>query len=137
MTATDSNHGPTTRAPHAIQNGIGSSAAIFAHPGDSIRPQFLSNGMRDLHKLVGERIRLASKEAGLYQTAGAKLLKRTQSYVSEVESGRRGFDVVELDNVLGKPITYFIQEQVFIGRQSDESEIRFLNLPLTLPAWNS
>ena len=42
------------------------------------------------------RLRLARLEAGLTQKQVAKLLNKSQSYVSKCESGERRVDVVEL-----------------------------------------
>ena len=50
----------------------------------------------DDHKYMVEQLKKARKDVGLDQTSAAKLLGRTQSYVSKVESGQRQIDIVEL-----------------------------------------
>lgn len=52
----------------------------------------------------------ARKDAGLTQAQAAKLLGRSQKYISESENGERRVDIVELSHfarVYGKPIGYF------------------------------
>ena len=61
--------------------------------------------------LVG-KLKKARKEAGLDQNKIAKMLKRTQSYVSKVESGQLRIDVVqlkELARIYKKNLTFFIK----------------------------
>ena len=58
-----------------------------------------------------ERLRAARETAGLTQVEVARRLGRPQSYVSKSESGERRLDVVELlelAEVLGRPLTYFV-----------------------------
>lgn len=64
------------------------------------------------HKHLIERLRKARKETGLDQEQVAKRLKKTQSYVSKVESGQRRIDVVQLKNfarIYKKDISYFVK----------------------------
>ena len=64
------------------------------------------------HKFLVEQLRKAREEAGLDQKETAKLLGRTQSYVSKIESGQIRIDVVqlkELAKIYKKNINYFIQ----------------------------
>jgi transcriptional regulator with XRE-family HTH domain len=66
----------------------------------------------DEHKYLVERLKKAREEAGLSQTTVAKLLGRTQSYVSKVESGQRRIDVVQLKQfarIYKKPLDYFLR----------------------------
>ncbi len=65
------------------------------------------------HKIVIERLKKAREEAGLDQLDVAKRLKKTQSYVSKIESGQRRIDIVqlkELANIYKKDIDFFIKE---------------------------
>lgn len=48
------------------------------------------------HKYLVEQLRKARIEACLDQKKIAKILGRTQSYVSKVESGQRRIDIVQL-----------------------------------------
>lgn len=48
------------------------------------------------HKAIVSRLTKAREAAGLQQQDVAKILKRTQSYVSKLESGQRRIDVVQL-----------------------------------------
>ena len=64
------------------------------------------------HKFLVEQLRKAREEAGLDQKEIAKLLGRTQSYISKIESGQIRIDVVqlkELAKIYKKNINYFIQ----------------------------
>jgi len=77
--------------------------------------------MRNFHKFVVARLRQARSEAGLDQTEVARLLNRTQSYISKVECGWRRVSVAELDRfakVYGKPTTYFVRGFPQCGAQS-------------------
>lgn len=51
---------------------------------------------QDEHKKIVERLKQARFEAGFRQVEIAKMLGRTQSYVSKIESGQRRFDVLQL-----------------------------------------
>ncbi len=64
------------------------------------------------HRLLVGRLKNAREEAGLGQTEVAKLLGRTQSYVSKVEAGQRQVDIVELKQfakVYKKDLSYFLR----------------------------
>ena len=64
------------------------------------------------HKLLIGRLIKARQEAGLDQTEAAKLLGRTQSHISKVESGQRRIDVValkEFAQIYKKPLNFFIK----------------------------
>jgi transcriptional regulator with XRE-family HTH domain len=63
------------------------------------------------HKKLIEKLKLARAEAGLNQIEAAKLLKKTQSYVSKAESGQRRLDLVQLKQfarIYKKSINFFI-----------------------------
>ncbi len=60
--------------------------------------------------LVG-KLKKARKEAGLGQDKVAKLLKRSQSYVSKIESGQLRIDVLQLKEfarIYKKRLDFFI-----------------------------
>ncbi len=64
------------------------------------------------HKYLIEQLKKARKEAGLDQEQVAKILKKTQSYVSKIESGQRRIDVVQLKalaKIYKKSINFFIK----------------------------
>jgi len=63
------------------------------------------------HKELVKKLRQAREEAGLSQKDSAKLLKRTQSYVSKVESGQRRINVIQLKEfakIYKKDLSFFI-----------------------------
>jgi transcriptional regulator with XRE-family HTH domain len=62
-------------------------------------------------KLVNQLIK-ARKEAGLKQIDAARLLGKTQSYISKIESGQRRIDIVQLKEfarIYKKKLDYFIK----------------------------
>jgi transcriptional regulator with XRE-family HTH domain len=64
----------------------------------------------DHKKLVG-KLREARGKANLDQNGAAKLLEKTQSYISKIESGQRRVDLVQLKEfarIYKKPLNYFI-----------------------------
>ena len=64
------------------------------------------------HKYIVEQLKKARQEAGLEQEQVAKMLKKTQSYLSKVESGQRRIDVVQLKEfakIYKKDIKFFIK----------------------------
>lgn len=64
------------------------------------------------HKYLVEQLKKARQEAGLEQKEVAKLLSKTQSYISKIESGQRRIDVVQLKEiarVYKKSISYFMK----------------------------
>lgn len=59
-----------------------------------------------------ERLRTARLEVGLTQVQVAKILKRPQSHISNIESGQQRVDIIELKRfakMYGKDITYFVK----------------------------
>jgi len=50
----------------------------------------------DEQKYLVEQLRRAREENGMDQVAVAKLLGKTQSYISKIESGQRKVDVIQL-----------------------------------------
>lgn len=64
------------------------------------------------HKYIVEQLKKARLEAGFDQEQVAKLLGKTQSHVSKVESGQRRIDVVSLKEfakIFKKPLDYFLK----------------------------
>jgi len=64
------------------------------------------------HKYIVEKLKKARKQTGFDQKKVAKLLGKTQSYVSKVESGQRRLDVVQLKEfakIYRKSPGYFIK----------------------------
>lgn len=67
----------------------------------------------DDHKYIVEQLKKARQEAGLDQKGVAKLLDKTQSYVSKIESGQRRVDIVQLKEfarIYKRNLDYFIKE---------------------------
>ncbi len=65
------------------------------------------------HQYLVSQLKKARIEAGLDQTEAGKRLKRTQSYVSKVESGQRRIDITQLKEfaqLYRKKLSYFIQD---------------------------
>lgn len=65
------------------------------------------------HKLLAEKLKTARTEAGLDQNQAANLLKKTQSYVSKIESGQRRVDIIQLkefSKIYDKDINYFLEK---------------------------
>ncbi len=63
------------------------------------------------HAKIVANLKKARKESGLDQLQVAKLLKRSQSYISKIESGQRKIDVIDLQKfgqIYKKPLTFFI-----------------------------
>ena len=63
------------------------------------------------HKALIARIIEARKDAGLLQNDAAKLLKKTQSYISKIEAGQRRVDIVQLKEfakIYKKSLDFFI-----------------------------
>lgn len=60
------------------------------------------------------KLKKARDEAKLNQKDTAKLLGKTQSYVSKVESGQRRLDVIELKKfarIYRKGLSFFLKEK--------------------------
>lgn len=65
---------------------------------------------QDHEKLVG-KLKQARIVAGIDQKQAAKLLGRTQSYISKIESGQRRVDVVQLKSfaeIYKKSLDFFL-----------------------------
>lgn len=64
------------------------------------------------HKDIVEKLRKARIDAGIDQEKAAKLLGKTQSYVSKIESGQRRVDIVQLKNfakIYKKSLDFFVK----------------------------
>lgn len=65
----------------------------------------------DHKSLVGKLIQ-ARKKKGLKQEDVAKLLGKTQSYVSKIEAGQRRIDIIQLKEfarIYNKKLSFFIK----------------------------
>jgi transcriptional regulator with XRE-family HTH domain len=64
------------------------------------------------HKYIVEQLKKARQEAGLEQIEVAKLLGKTQSHISKVETGQRRIDIIalkEFAKIYKKDINFFIK----------------------------
>ncbi len=64
------------------------------------------------HRYLIDQLKKARLESGLDQITVAKLLKRTQSIVSKIESGQMRIDVIQLikfAKIYKKPLGYFVK----------------------------
>jgi transcriptional regulator with XRE-family HTH domain len=64
------------------------------------------------HLIIVEKLKVAREEAGLDQEQAAKLLDKTQSYVSKIESGQRRIDIIQLKTfakIYNKDINFFLK----------------------------
>ncbi|MCX6565132.1 MAG: helix-turn-helix transcriptional regulator [Candidatus Aminicenantes bacterium] len=65
------------------------------------------------HSSLVDRLKKARLEAGLDQAAVAKLLKKSQSYISKIESGQRRVDVIQLKkfaDIYKRNLNYFLNK---------------------------
>lgn len=66
---------------------------------------------REYKQLVA-KLAKARQDAGYDQIKTAKLLKRSQSYISKVETGQLRLDAIQLKEfakLYGKPIAFFLK----------------------------
>jgi ribosome-binding protein aMBF1 (putative translation factor) len=64
------------------------------------------------HEYLIEKLKVARESAGLDQVEVAKLLGKSQSFISKVESGQRRVDIIQLKEfarVYKKALTFFIK----------------------------
>ena len=64
------------------------------------------------HRYIIEQLKKAREQAALSQEEVAKILHKTQSYISKIESGQRKIDIVQLKEfakIYKKPLDYFIK----------------------------
>lgn len=64
------------------------------------------------HLVIVEKLKTAREEAGLDQEQAAKLLNKTQSYISKIESGQRRIDIIQLKTfakIYNKDINFFLK----------------------------
>lgn len=63
------------------------------------------------HRHLVERLKKARLDSGLDQKTVAKILGRTQSYISKIESGQRKIDIFQLKKfaeIYNKNLDYFM-----------------------------
>jgi len=63
------------------------------------------------HQLIIQRLKQAREEAGLEQQTVADKLRKTQSYISKIESGQRRIDIVQLKQfakLYKKDLSFFL-----------------------------
>lgn len=63
------------------------------------------------HKIIVKKLKQARFEIGLDQKQVAHKLRKSQSYVSKIESGQRRIDVIQLKSfakIYKKDLKYFI-----------------------------
>jgi transcriptional regulator with XRE-family HTH domain len=64
------------------------------------------------HKRIVEQLKKARERAGLSQEEVAKILGKTQSYISKIEAGQRKINVIQLKGfakIYKKDISYFLK----------------------------
>jgi ribosome-binding protein aMBF1 (putative translation factor) len=80
---------------------------------ESRRKKRMKKNANEDHRILIERLKKAREDAGLDQSEVAKMLKKSQSYISKIESGQRRIDVIqlkELASIYKKGINFFIKE---------------------------
>lgn len=68
----------------------------------------------ETHKNLVSKLKTARLKTNLKQEEAAKLLGKTQSYISKVESGQRKIDLFEISNfarIYKKEVSYFISKK--------------------------
>lgn len=83
------------------------------------------------YKKIGQKLQKAREEAGLSQEELARKLGCTQSSLSNYELGKRRLylsDLQRISHILGKPVTYFLENS--LNEELDSEELRsFLQQP--------
>jgi len=73
---------------------------------------YMSKKYLPKYQKLTQKLRRARLETGLTQVEAGKKLKKPQAYISKIERGERGVDVVELAEfakVYDKPLDYFVK----------------------------
>lgn len=63
------------------------------------------------HKLLIQKLKRARDDSRLEQQDVARLLRKTQSYVSKIESGQRRIDIIQLKEfakIYKKDLSFFL-----------------------------
>jgi len=63
------------------------------------------------HKLLIQKLKKARNDSGLEQEGVARLLRKTQSYISKIESGQRRIDIIQLKEfakIYKKDLSFFL-----------------------------
>lgn len=64
------------------------------------------------HKQIVEQLKKARQGSNLSQKEVAKMLGKTQSYISKIESGQRKIDIIQLKEfakIYKKDLNYFLE----------------------------
>lgn len=94
--------------------------------------------MLSVNQKIGLRIKKARIEKGLNQSALAKLVNKSGTYISNLETGRSGFSVGTLERfskALKKPFAYFYEWNEIEESENKATEEEHINnalKPLTL-----
>ena len=86
------------------------------------------------YELIGRKLQKAREEAGLSQDELARKIGCTQSSLSNYELGKRRLyfaDLQRIGEVLGKPITYFLEQAEDEVPIKDEQNITVKELYMT------
>lgn len=73
--------------------------------------EVMNNIYSQEHISIIKKLKKAREESGLSQLQAAKLLKKTQSYISKLESGQRHVNVIQLKEfarIYKREIKYFL-----------------------------
>ena len=65
------------------------------------------------HKYLVEQLKKARRDAGFDQKKVGKILDKSQSYISKIESGQRRIDIVQLKKlaeIYRKDLSFFITQ---------------------------
>ena len=92
-------------------------------------------GISDLNKKIGAKIRSAREDVGLTQTDVADLLGIQQTALAAIENGRNALRIehlMKLPEILGKPVSYFLEFDTDFTDNEIELVLLFRKLDLPL-----
>lgn len=82
------------------------------------------------YKLIGKQIKKARNDKKITQEKFAEELDVSVSYISQVESGKKKFNlkrIIEVSKILEKPISYFVEGYEVENNDEVSEIISFLN----------